>query len=1214
MGKKSPDKKQILLDYLKTVEKLEESQLEAVTSTEKLISVSAGAGSGKTLTLAWRFIWIASALSVPLNNILTITFTEKAASEMKERIERILKKLANDIPPMSDTFKNLLERIDDAYISTIHSFSMRVMKECGLSLDLDPNARVITNAENAALWLSIERALDYQEAEAIIDQLPQEWKERARETLNSPRLLDLLNTFGAEAIASSAKSFMSSHGSKGTTPEDAWEMTENLEETDEKTKSLLIKRFFEDWRSAQKMWIEELIPYIKSKIDLKKDKAKFSKRLLMLESTWKTPINEENAADFIISLWGEDGPLKALHNGNAKRAADEFLEDAINMTARDYRESNKTWLQVAQFIKNGSPAEEKMAREALIKTFAVLWKYVQTIRYRRGILSFDDLIRFALRVLQDDEKYAERFTHVLVDEFQDTDGLQDLMLKAIKEKGASSLFIVGDLQQSIYRFRHAQPKIFWEYIKDSQHGSDVKPINLDISFRSREAVMEKVNNMFSKIWPYSIAKDIQKRFMALKAPTHHEWWPRRQKSTMEPFKIFIAACPSDKENKVNTNELRSTSLEALGNFIAESVATGKTIWDKDEEGNFAHRPVRYRDFAILVPTRTQYEAIEKAFIETLQLPVYFEGNRSFYSRGETKDIAYLLKALARPNDHLAMASFLSSPLSGLSLEDASSLIKLCEKGKSALSELFRQNHPQKWEAFMRLRKVAKVKGASWALASLLEEGTTLLSYPRWKRRRIAANLRKAIDVVREYENYVDPSLEGAAAYIERATYQGADMQEADILGDNDDMIRVMTVHAAKGLEFPVVAVTGLEYAFGNKNDSILPSQWLGVTLSKLPEEWVPEKEQKLLSKDIHSIFEAQELLEEQERLLYVACTRAKDSLILCGICHLDQDNKLKPKKNSWLELISPNLEDLGDESSLTILSPPEEKTQNKTYGDSGKDKPSPGPTIILGKEPVSEGLFLEHITASIYSLYNFCPHAYRMKYRQGLDIPWESATDDGRGGSDVGSLAHWLLKEWDYTEESLNFLLPENPKQLEEQSKIIPPYLRAPYRDSSTVKEIKKWLYKLLDSPLASKVKAARKVMKELPFQVGIGNKTQMTGYMDLVLEENGAFSIIDYKISAPEEGSRALYRDQLIFYGVALWKITAEAPSLLGIYHLPEAVMEEVPLNSLNFEEEEGKIAEVASLAAHGPFKPERSNCKICPWRGSCTAMPYSPKREETS
>lgn len=1216
MSKKTSDKRTLLFNYLKDKEGLEEKQLEAVTSEEKLIAVSAGAGSGKTLTLAWRFIWLVSVLEVPLNSILTITFTEKAAAEMKERIEKILKRLVLDLPAMSDTFNDIIDRMDDAYISTIHAFAMRVMKESGLFLDLDPNARIITNAENASLWLTIERALDYQEEEVLLDQLPKEWKERAQKILSSSELEDLLNTFGAKTISESAEKFISSYASRGYSPEDVWSMAENMEAEDDKIKALLLERLLGEWQEAQSLWIEELIPHIKGQTNLDKEKAKFPQRLLWLHNKWKEPIDETNAPDFIMDLFGNEGPLRALQNGKVKKAADEFLKETLGLSLKEFRDGNTGWFQAASFIKEGVPHEEKRARMTLIKVFSVLWKYVERARYNRGTLSFDDLIRFALWALDRDERYAKKFAHILVDEFQDTDGLQDLMLKAIRNKGDSTLFIVGDLQQSIYRFRHAQPKVFWEYIRESHSSSCAKSINLDISFRSRGAVMEKVNNMFSKIWPSTIAKDIQKPFMPLEAPKHHHWWQKRQKSTVEPFKLIIATSCPDKEDKEKIDQLRARALESLGHFIVQSVEGKKTIWDKDEKGNFILRSLRYRDFAILVPSRTQYDAIENVLIEKLGLPVYFEGNRSFYGRGETKDISFLLKALANPEDDLATASFLCSPLSGLPIEEASSLVKEHKKADNescSLIFLFQRNHPEEWKAFERLRKVAKVKGASWALASLLEDGRILLAYPSWKRRRIAANLRKAIDVIREYETFVDPSLEGTAAYMERATYLESDLQEADILGENDDMIRVMTVHAAKGLEFPVVAVVGLENSSNKRNDSILPSKWLGVAISKLPEEWLPQKEQKLLSKDIHSLFESQEILEEQERLLYVACTRAKDSLILCGVSNLDDQGRLKPKKNSWLELILLRMEELMEEESVKIL-----YSDQQNQGAQSPKQPEPscslGPIVTIEKKPLVEETFLENITASIYALYRFCPHAYRMKYRQGLDIAWESPTEDGRGGSDMGSLTHWILKDWDYSQESLDVLLPLDEAKKMERLKIIPPYLRPLYRESSTLKIIRAWLSKLAESPLASQVRASSKVMKELPFRVDLGGKTEMTGYMDLVFEDQGAFWIVDYKITAPQEASKALYKDQLLFYGTALWKMTQKPPKGLGIYHLPEGTLENVPFSLDLLEEEAQKIQEVASLACWGPFTPNETNCSICPWRGSCTALAFTMRKEELS
>ncbi|HCP06827.1 MAG TPA: hypothetical protein DIT24_00035, partial [Synergistaceae bacterium] len=215
-----------------------------------------------------------------------------------------------------------------------------------------------------------------------------------------------------------------------------------------------------------------------------------------------------------------------------------------------------------------------------------------------------------------------RFLHVIVDEFQDTNSLQDELLSALAPPGTGTLFLVGDLQQSIYRFRHAEPGIFWRRIREAVRDDPESLVELDVTFRSRQAVMDTVNSLFRHIWSDGVARSIEKEFSPLAPPMSREWWPGRQETTIMPFELILPDS-DDLTPKAKTGDLRIAAMRTLADRILEAVGSGATVWDSDGKGSFAPRPVTFRDFAVLVPSRAIYDQIEEVFIEERGIPTYF---------------------------------------------------------------------------------------------------------------------------------------------------------------------------------------------------------------------------------------------------------------------------------------------------------------------------------------------------------------------------------------------------------------------------------------------------------------------------------------------------------------------------------------------------------------------------------------------------------------
>ncbi len=1181
---------EIFKRYLEEKARLEPEQVKAVMRDGPLVVVSAGAGTGKTLTLSWRFLRLVVVDGVPLERILTITFTEKAALEMRERIRGLLGEARDGIPAFSERAGDALSRLDEAYISTIHAFSMRILKESGLSVDVDPGIRLITPPEENSFWQRLERSMDREEMGPLAGTLSGKWRERAREVFSSRRTYDLVDAFGAGGIVGASSSAIPLFESKNLDPEALWEWAEDLPERDGELARRLREEYTPLWRRAWVDWMEDILPGAGGLERFLGDNKQFSARVADFMRTWDKEPGDEDLPRFVIDLLDE-GLLKDLRGGKSKEDVNELALTVTGQDLGEYREDHrKAWSAAARWVTGDvSPLETEM-RALLLKIIALSWELFRAAKSAGGTLSFDDMISRALQVVTAEPSLPGKFLHVIVDEFQDTNALQDDLLSALVPQGRGSLFLVGDLQQSIYRFRHAEPAIFLKRAMEAFQGDPGSLVNLDVTFRSRQAVMDAVNSLFGHVWREGVTKALESKFSRLAPPSSRDWWPKRQETTVKPFEIVIPA-GEEPPAKAKIGEIRLSAMRLLADRIVGAVDSGATVWDTDGEGSFAPRPARFRDFAVLVPSRTFYDQIEQVFIDERGIPTYFEGNRNYFGRGEVRDAVRLLEALADPGDPLAMASFLASPLSGLSPGVSARLIARSRADGSDLPALLAEEHPLEASRFERLRREGLAAGPSRPLATLLEDDSALLSSEGWKRPRVAANLRRAIDLAREYEEGLGMSLAGCAGYLRDMTRRGIETREADTLGEDDDMVRVMTVHAAKGLEFPVVAVTGLELAPRTREQGVrlVASPHLGIAATALPEGWGEGGEGELLAGAIHDLFENRETLEEKQRLLYVACTRARDSLILCGASPRTEEGELRLNKHSWLETVMDWAESDG-------AGPPEPEPPAERAARRRKAAPAPkGENISL---PPEKGGALEKISATAYALLRFCPYAFRMRHRQGLDISWEMPSDDV-GGADLGSLAHWLLRRWDLRPETLSLYDPlRDGGGLGE---LLPADLRPVWADPAKRVPLMGWLERFASSPLAERIRNGEDTRKEVPFRVRLDNGALMVGVIDVIWREGEKTFIRDYKIGRVENAPGELYRSQLLFYALAARKHFGGSPLDLALLSLKENREIPVGKDPFSWEDLEEDIASAARQGASGPFEPSLKRCPLCPWKGEC-------------
>ncbi len=1145
-------------------------QYEAITSDSPLVVVSAGAGTGKTWTLAWRFIWALISGRAATNEILTLTFTEKAALEMAERIKNMLFQLGMKHPSYRSLFQDAADRIDEGYISTIHAFSMRVLKECGLATHLDPESGVVAPPQESIFWKEAEEALDQWNKEWFQRGLPSLWTERVRTLFTDPLFMNIINAFGPEAVTTHARQSLALFASQGYGPEDIWQWSNVLPDRDQSTLEQAQTSLYQKW---EKEWLRFLEPDIGIFYNLKelKGKSQLSNRIQSLMKQWGERPSLHDMPLFVLSL------IDTLKGARGK-LSDEIAE-SLGEAVSPYRnrlKKDEPWLSA---FHSGFDSDEQLSRICMLRIAAVFWQIWNEFRIRKNRLSFDDMISYAIEALEQSPSYAGRFKEILVDEFQDTNPLQDRLIQAVRRYN-QRLFLVGDVKQSIYRFRHADLSLFASYIRKAKSGEG-EYIALNKSFRSRENLVSEVNNLFASIWKDGLGQNLQLPFEPLDVPRNLDTYKTRQQCTVDPLVIYL----EEGKEKEKVGDMRLRQIRRLASLFSRYHNDKHTIWDKKQE---CLRPVQWEDMAILVPSRTTwFPLLEKIFFEEFQIPIYFEGSTRYFSRSEIQDIIELLNLLDDPENENYLISFLSSPFSTLSLDDVQELVKTTTKGYRY--KTFQQQWPHLAQQIQEWRLMAHFLGPSSVLASFLGRGNeTLLSFPAWKRRSVAANIRKAIDIAREFEETIGISLPGCARYLRDAVEKQEKITEAEVSGEHEDVIRVMTVHGAKGLEFPVLAVMGLERSSSDgEKKGLMPSKQMGVALRHFPDE---KSSNPPLAWSLSKLLDEQEEYEEWQRLFYVASTRARDSLVLCSLLPQNKDGYSISEK-SWLNMLltwKPGLPLCNDEPPSVI----NVKLQKETTENIASFVPLPQP----------EPQFLSKISATSFALFQYCPYAFRLKHRQGQELVWEQPSDDPtEGGTNVGSLVHILLSRWDFISVPLDSFFPQ--KNWLEFAETLPSELRPVWKRTHTREDVYSWLFSFQESSLVKQIRENRTtIRKEFPFRVSLPEGPTMGGSIDLLWREKDTLFIRDYKITTLAHVPENLYKDQLAFYALAMKKALHISQISLGLWHLREGIEEPVHVSNKDWTALEERVRKTAHLAISGPFKPIEGRCSLCPFKRECT------------
>ena len=866
-------------------------QEQAIMEKGSNILVAAAAGSGKTAVLVERIINKIIKDHIDIDKILVVTFTNAAASEMRERIlDAIYKKL--DKEPNNEELQRQIFLLNKSSICTIHSFCLDVIHNNFFELDIPSNFRIADTTE-----------IELLKQEVLEDLFEEKYNN------NDSDFLKLIETYtsysGDEPLKESCLEIYE-YIQSSPFPND-W-LEEKVEmfakkENDDFAKStwgkILINKFAKQIENEIIM-LENVRMKLQRESNLDKFIKVIRKDIDMLEEiriatkkSWNDAYNVAMKLEF--DKWPVDRKIVSDTKEQAKKIRDimkknikKIIDEMFSYNSEEAYESIYEMYEILKIMKN------------LIIDFKN--KFSKS-KKERNIIDFNDIEHMALEILVKKDgkqiiptevckKYQEKFEEIAIDEYQDSNLVQEYILNSISRN--NNIFMVGDVKQSIYRFRQARPELFLEkYNKYKQKNEKEESENLKIklfkNFRSRKTILDITNLIFENIMSKEFG-DID-----YNEQEYLNYGANYAEGKEEPkTQIYMLDMQDGDELEEESEDKFIEKEEIEAKFVAkkirEIVDSKELVWDKKQN---KYREVMYKDIVVLLRSTSVLAPIYEKEIMSLNIPVFSDTSSQYLDSIEISTIMSLLKIIDNPMQDIPLVTVLRSPIFNFSDNELVE-IRLCDK-KSQFYVALRKSLVQvndrlkskiedflnKIEEFKQYEKEKPLNEFIWKI--YIETGyydyVTLMQNGKQRRE----NLKLLFEKAKQYEKASFKGLFHFINFIERMKLGSQDMGAAKIIGENEDVVRIMSIHKSKGLEFPIVFLssTGKKFNLRDLNGKILLHQDLGIG----PEYINYERKisYSTMAKEAIKLISKRESLSEEMRVLYVALTRAKEKLIITGI-------------------------------------------------------------------------------------------------------------------------------------------------------------------------------------------------------------------------------------------------------------------------------------------------------------------------------------------
>ena len=889
-------------------------QQQVIDLRNRNILVSAAAGSGKTAVLVERIVKIITDKNHPvdIDHLLIVTFTNAAAAEMRERIGNAIEK-ALDEQPGDEHLLRQLTLIHNAQITTIDSFCLYVVRNHFHEIDLEPNFRIGDEGELKLLREDVlGRVLEqnYEEpSEAFSDFVEGYASGRTDAALNE-MILQLYEFSRSYPWPEKwLDSFVGAYRIETREELDRAEwlapLTENI--------CFVLKDCEQLLKQALAITQQDDGPDMYEKA-VQSDLEKYEGLSRLTSFCELSEALSDIKYDRLASSRGFEGDPDKLELVKSLR---EQAKDVVKKLCKQYFFCSPEMM--IEQLERTEPMLEEVVR--LTKQFA---DEFAAAKRRKNLVDFHDVEHFALQILVDEEtekakktaeEFRDTFEEIMIDEYQDSNEVQETLLRSIsrEERGENNIFMVGDVKQSIYRFRLARPELFMKkYDSYSLEESTTQRIDLHKNFRSREEVLTCTNDIFYKIMARSLGNVEYDAEAAL--------YPGASYPVSADFIPEILLADSNNELLEDTELTDKKTLEAK--IVAEEIKHLMKTQPVTDKAAGTLRAAHYSDIVILLRSLSGWADSLVEVLNENGIPAHTVSSTGYFSTVEVQTVLSMLRLLDNPRQDIPMAAVLRSPMAGLTdeelavlrLEDGSvpfheAVLELAEglyeeggqieisnseedqkQGRNADEKT--ENHIEItahrkllkfYKKYKQLRQLVPDTPIHELIEIILREtgyGHYVAAMPAGNRR--TANLNMLLEKAAAYEKTSYKGLFHFVRYIDELQKYDVDFGEADMVGENEDVVRIMSIHKSKGLEFPIVIVSGMGKNF-NKQDTrskMVLHPELGIGLDYMDGKLrikSPTIAKKAIAKQIDL-----ENLGEELRVLYVALTRAKEKLILTG--------------------------------------------------------------------------------------------------------------------------------------------------------------------------------------------------------------------------------------------------------------------------------------------------------------------------------------------
>ena len=1157
-------------------------QEQVIAARDCSLLVSAAAGSGKTAVLVERIITRLTEGEHPLDvdQLLVVTFTEAAAAEMKERIRTAIEqKLESD--PDNLHLQRQATLIHHAKITTIHSFCLSVIRDYFHAIDLEPGFRTLEEGERKLLMQEVMEALleeEYEKADSVFTDFV-EMASTGRDDRKVEELILELYEF-----------------SRSNPDPEAWLM-ESI-------------RGYQD--AVQKNW--DTLPFVETAMDHARASLEEMERELhygleicrqadgpaAYEDTIVSDIELIRSLKEQQTFQKMQEQISGLSFARLAANRDPSVSEEKAKTVKALRDQVKKEIQALSgqfFYETLEELREDMAQaepfaKELVRLTIAFGKAFEEKKQNTGVIDFGDMEQYALRILKKEEiaeEYRKKYEEIMIDEYQDSNLIQETLLMQISRisHGQYNVFMVGDVKQSIYRFRLSRPELFMEKYASYQTEGEGQERRIDLhkNFRSRREVLDAVNYLFYQIMTKALGKVEYDEQAALYAGAQFE-----EKPGFDTEVLLI-----EEGSSLEAKELEARAVAAR---IKELIKRTE-ILDK-ETGTY--RRASYRDIVILLRSLKGWTDVFSKVLNEEGIPTFCGTREGYFQTREISLLLDYLKILDNEKQDLPLTAVLKSCFGGLTSEELARIRCAHPEGPfyQAAAEYAKETKEEKLCAFYERLHQFRERVPYTAIHELLEEIVSktgyrdyVLAMPGGIQRR--ANLDMLIEKAKAYESTSYKGLFHFLRYVEQLQKYQVDYGEANTSDEMADTVRLMSIHKSKGLEFPIVIVSGTGKKFNTQDiqRKVVIHQDLGIGVDAV---YLKERMQapSFLKKLIQNETRLENLGEEL-RVLYVALTRAKEKLIITGTMksieekqkHFERVRTQKERRlsfgmlqkaGSYLDFLIPALIRL-DRTDPDTRRPPicvetltEEEVLMESVMEEERIQIHREDIESIDPEQVHDAELGEHLKQSVLFEY---PYEYQSRWSRNFSVSelkraaYEPETvEEGvrlfekpekeiipkfrKGETKVqgaarGTAYHRILELLDfartYTEEELE----KEIQRLVQEEKI----------DERSAEAVDRGdLLKFLQSECALRMQKAAKegrLKKEQPFVLGVeagriytghpeepgGELLIVQGIIDLFFEEDGEIVLLDYKTDRVRTGEELVsrYHLQLDYYQEALEK-----------------------------------------------------------------------------